>query len=107
MSTVIAQKPTTARWNNTGGDVTIHIVPTGTALLVEPTQEEVWAFNTQTTTPVCGRGIFHGSWTWIPKQVAPLTLCPGCFPEEAQAHVQHVLGLQAAANGHVLDSLKA
>ena len=80
MSTVIATKPTTARWNNTGGDVRIHIVPTGTPLLVDPTQEEVWSGNLfQVTTPVCGRGEYHGSWTYIPEQRPPLTLCPACF----------------------------
>jgi hypothetical protein len=79
MSTVIATKPTTARWNNTGGDVTIHIVPAGTALLVDPTQEDVWAFSTQVTTPVCGLSTAHGSWTYISAQVPPLTLCSRCF----------------------------
>lgn len=82
MSMVIARKPTTARWNNTGGDVLIHIVPTGTSLLVEPTQDEVWALSFQVTTPVCEQGRFHGSWTYVPEQVAPLTLCSGCFPED-------------------------
>lgn len=79
MTTVTAVKPTTARWNNTGGDVTIHIVPTGTDLLVDPTQEEVWKCISQVTTPICGRGIYHGSWTYIPAQRPPLTLCTGCF----------------------------
>ena len=81
MSTVITRKPTTARWNNTGGNVDIHIIPTGTPVLVDPSQEEVWAFSNQVTTPQCERGVFHGSWTYVPEQVAPLTLCRGCFPE--------------------------
>lgn len=81
MSKVIAQKPTTARWNNTGGDVRIHIVPTGTTLLVNPTQEEVWEFSFQIVTPICEAARFHGSWTYIPKQVPPLTLCPNCFKD--------------------------
>jgi hypothetical protein len=79
MKTITTEK-TPARWNNTGGDVTIHLVPAGTEVLVNPTQEEVWAFSLQVTTPTCERGIFHGSWTRVDELTPPLRLCPACFP---------------------------
>lgn len=83
MTTVTTDKPTTARWVNTGGDVRIHIVPTGTPLLVDPAQDgETDPWSLQVTTPICGLGVFHGPWVYVPKQVAPLTLCSGCFPTQ-------------------------
>lgn len=70
--------PTLARWNNTGGDTRVHIVPAGTEVLVDPTQEEVWRFSFQVTTPICGLGTFHGSWTQIDEIRPPLHLCQDC-----------------------------
>ena len=78
---VTFEEPVAATWNNTGGDVAVHLVPTGTPLLVDPTQEEVWTFTFQETTPMCGLGKYHGSWTYVPNIVPPLHLCRFCFPE--------------------------
>lgn len=55
-----------ARWNNTGGDIRVHLVPAGTPVLVDPTQEEVWTPSFQETTPLCGLGIYSGHWTYEP-----------------------------------------
>lgn len=75
---------TPARWCNTGGDVTVHLVPEGTQVLVNPTQEEVWANGLfGVTTPICELGTYHGCWEQVdlpPK--APLTLCPRCFSDD-------------------------
>jgi hypothetical protein len=84
-----------ARWNNTGGDVTVHWVPADTPLLVDPTQEEVWRFSLQVTTPSCGLGIYHGSWTQVDLDgltpPPPLKLCRTCFEvlDLMQAHLDN------------------
>ena len=83
--TVASADPIAARWNNTGGDVTVHLVPAGTEVLVRPTQEEVWKYSFQVTTPLCGGGIYHGSWTRIDEVGPPLRRCTSCFPVKAES----------------------
>lgn len=80
---ITTNHPTPARWNNTGGDMQVHLVPEGTQVMVNPTQDEVWAFSFQVTTPLCGRGTYHGGWTQVdlPPQL-PLKLCTSCFPDD-------------------------
>lgn len=80
MSTISLETP--ARWNNTGGDVTIHLVPRGTEVLVDPSQDEVWRYSFNVTTPLCGLGEYHGAWTYTPEEEAPLRRCTHCFAGE-------------------------
>ena len=70
--------PTPAAWNNTGGDVRVHLVPAGTELL--EADDNVWTYSLQVTTPVCGLGKFHGSWSHVQMPSPPYYPCDRCFP---------------------------
>lgn len=77
--TITTTRPVPATWNNTGGDVRIHLVPAGTVLLEEG--EDPWSQPSQVTTPVCGRGVYHGGWRHVTEMGRqPLQTCEACFP---------------------------
>lgn len=81
---ITTNQPIPARWNNTGGDCRVHLVPANTEVLVDPTQEEVWSKGLfQVTTPECGLGTFHGGWTQVDLPPRPpLKLCSSCFTDD-------------------------
>lgn len=74
---ITTTRPTPARWNNTGGDVRVHLVPAGTVLLEGDDSPHANFF--QITTPLCGGSSYHGGWSWITEMRPPLTLCRRCF----------------------------
>lgn len=71
-----------ARWNNTGGDVRVHLIDNEDA--ITPT-DNPWAKAFAKTTPKCRSAIYHGGWSRV--EIAPdgsvpppYKLCDKCFP---------------------------
>lgn len=68
-----------ASWNNTGGDVRVHLIPAD-----HPTTPvgEPWSLPFSVATPKCGLGIYHGGWTQrdTSSMCPPYRLCDRCFP---------------------------